>query len=115
VWTGVEDDENGIRGGSYVACSLRCYFFFISSWIGRLGAWTAEVEGGGGRHDEIEGEGVGYNVTRNLDGEGSKQITYILSLPSRRYHISIRLGHIIDRHECSEEASRPSGESDWKV
>jgi hypothetical protein len=41
---------------------------------------------------EVECEGVRYNVTRNIDGEGSEQITYIFSLPSRRYHISIHHG-----------------------
>jgi hypothetical protein len=29
---GVEDDENGIQGDSYVACSLRCHLF------GRVGS-----------------------------------------------------------------------------
>ena len=52
MWTGVEDDENGIRGGSYVACSRRCYFILLSTLIGRLGAWT----GNGEREEEEEGD-----------------------------------------------------------
>lgn len=48
MWTGVENDENGIRGGSYVACSRRCYFILLSTLIGRLGAFT----GIGGEEEE---------------------------------------------------------------
>jgi hypothetical protein len=48
VWIGVENDENGIQRGSYVAYSLRYYFFGRVGWTGRLGAWTGEVGAGEG-------------------------------------------------------------------
>jgi hypothetical protein len=65
VWIGVDDDENGIQGGSYVACSLRYHFVSLSSWIDRPGAW---MRGGGGRrgmkwNDEGGKSMKGYEIT----------------------------------------------------